>query len=194
MSPRRVLTVSFYQVFCLLGDGKSTGGSVWETLACTSCYNLNNLITIFDMNRIGHSDSMSVEHCIATRSVGKPLGNCSFVAVPSFCPFLLLHCNLTSLMTGGLMWWMAMTWRPYVMCSPRQLKWEASPGLWLLRSSRPEACQVFPSCEYSNHLFMEQSRQKEAVTRLMISLVNSVTGSNIQGCISHLTSLVNMSG
>ncbi|OBS80383.1 hypothetical protein A6R68_21409 [Neotoma lepida] len=53
-----------YRVFCLLGDGESTEGSVWEALAFASYYNLDNLVAIFDVNRIGHSGSMSVEHCI----------------------------------------------------------------------------------------------------------------------------------
>ncbi|XP_015841539.1 transketolase-like protein 1 [Peromyscus maniculatus bairdii] len=54
-----------YRVFCLLGDGESTEGSVWEALAFASYYNLDNLVAIFDVNRFGHTGSMSVEHCIA---------------------------------------------------------------------------------------------------------------------------------
>ncbi|EDL84992.1 rCG43880 [Rattus norvegicus] len=53
-----------YRVFCLLGDEESTEGSVWEAFAFASYYNLDNLMAIFDVNRIGHSSSMSVEHCV----------------------------------------------------------------------------------------------------------------------------------
>nr|XP_004672161.1 transketolase-like protein 1 isoform X2 [Jaculus jaculus] len=50
-----------YRVFCLLGEGESSGGSVWEALAFASYYNLDNLLVIFDVSRIGHCSS---EHCI----------------------------------------------------------------------------------------------------------------------------------
>ncbi|KAL6045404.1 hypothetical protein STEG23_020717, partial [Scotinomys teguina] len=54
-----------YRVFCLLSDGESTEGSVWEALAFASYYNLDNLVAIFEVNHIGYTGSMSVEHCIA---------------------------------------------------------------------------------------------------------------------------------
>ncbi|GAB1302888.1 Transketolase-like protein 1 [Apodemus speciosus] len=50
--------------FLSSGDEESTEGSVWEAFAFASYYNLDNLMAIFDVNRIGHSSSMSVEHCI----------------------------------------------------------------------------------------------------------------------------------
>nr|XP_060511741.1 transketolase-like protein 1 [Panthera onca] len=53
-----------YRVFCLLGDGESSEGSVWEALAFASHYNLDNLVAIFDVNRLGHSGALPVEHCV----------------------------------------------------------------------------------------------------------------------------------
>ncbi|XP_036127211.1 transketolase-like protein 1 isoform X2 [Molossus molossus] len=53
-----------YRVFCLLGDGESWEGSVWEALAFGSHYNLDNLMAIFDVNRLGHSGVLPIEHCI----------------------------------------------------------------------------------------------------------------------------------
>ncbi|XP_025789825.1 transketolase-like protein 1 isoform X1 [Puma concolor] len=53
-----------YRVFCLLGDGESSEGSVWEALAFASHYNLDNLVAIFDVNRLGHSGALSIEHCV----------------------------------------------------------------------------------------------------------------------------------
>jgi transketolase len=51
-------------VYCLLGDGESSEGSVWEALAFASYYNLDNLVVIFDMNHLGHGGSLPVEHSI----------------------------------------------------------------------------------------------------------------------------------
>ena len=42
---------SIPKVFVLLGDGEMTEGSVWEALELASCYHLNNLIGILDLNR-----------------------------------------------------------------------------------------------------------------------------------------------
>ncbi|XP_006739414.1 transketolase-like protein 1 [Leptonychotes weddellii] len=53
-----------YRVFCLMGDGESSEGSVWEALAFASHYNLDNLVAIFDVNRLGHSGALPLEHCI----------------------------------------------------------------------------------------------------------------------------------
>lgn len=36
-----------YRVFCLLGDGESSEGSVWEALAFASHYSLDNLVAVF---------------------------------------------------------------------------------------------------------------------------------------------------
>ncbi|XP_059013371.1 transketolase-like protein 1 [Mustela lutreola] len=53
-----------YRVFCLMGDGESSEGSVWEALAFASHYNLDNLVAVFDVNRLGHSGALPLEHCI----------------------------------------------------------------------------------------------------------------------------------
>ncbi|CAI9149853.1 unnamed protein product [Rangifer tarandus platyrhynchus] len=53
-----------YRVFCLVGDGESSGGSVWEALAFASHYSLDNLVAIFDVNRLTHSTTLPLEHSI----------------------------------------------------------------------------------------------------------------------------------
>ncbi|XP_016073063.1 PREDICTED: transketolase-like protein 2 [Miniopterus natalensis] len=51
-----------YRVFCLLGDGESSEGSVWEALAFASHYSLDNLVAVFDVNRLGQSGPTPLEH------------------------------------------------------------------------------------------------------------------------------------
>ncbi|KAL4693382.1 hypothetical protein H8957_002700 [Semnopithecus entellus] len=53
-----------YRVFCLMSDGESSEGSVWEAMAFASYYGLDNLVAIFDVNRLGHSGALPAEHCI----------------------------------------------------------------------------------------------------------------------------------
>ncbi|XP_023561137.1 transketolase-like protein 1 isoform X3 [Octodon degus] len=53
-----------YRVFCLLGDGESSEGSVWEALAFAAYYSLDNLVAIFDVNRLGHCGSFPLEHYV----------------------------------------------------------------------------------------------------------------------------------
>uniref|UniRef100_A0A8C3W5Q0 transketolase n=1 Tax=Catagonus wagneri TaxID=51154 RepID=A0A8C3W5Q0_9CETA len=53
-----------YRVFCLMGDGESSEGSVWEALAFASHYSLDNLVAVFDVNRLCHSGTLPLEHCI----------------------------------------------------------------------------------------------------------------------------------
>nr|XP_019592308.1 PREDICTED: transketolase-like protein 2 [Rhinolophus sinicus] len=52
-----------YRVFCLMGDGESSEGSVWEALAFASHYKLDNLVAVFDVNRLGQSGVAPLEHC-----------------------------------------------------------------------------------------------------------------------------------
>lgn len=52
----------FYRTFCLLGDGESAEGSVWEALNFSSFYNLDNLVVIFDINRLGQSGPACLQH------------------------------------------------------------------------------------------------------------------------------------
>lgn len=51
-----------YNVFCLLGDGESSEGSVWEALAFASYYKLDNFVAIFDVNRLGQSEPAPLQH------------------------------------------------------------------------------------------------------------------------------------
>ncbi|CAI5778857.1 Transketolase like 2 [Podarcis lilfordi] len=51
-----------YRVYCLLGDGESSEGSVWEGLAFGSQYQLDNLVAIFDVNRLGQSEAAPLRH------------------------------------------------------------------------------------------------------------------------------------
>lgn len=52
-----------YSVFCLVGDGEASEGSIWEALAFASHYNLENLVAIFDVNRLGQSGTAPLGHC-----------------------------------------------------------------------------------------------------------------------------------
>ncbi|XP_066285499.1 transketolase-like [Branchiostoma lanceolatum] len=51
-----------YRVYCMLGDGESAEGSVWEAMAWGSHYNLDNLVAIFDVNRLGQSEPTALQH------------------------------------------------------------------------------------------------------------------------------------
>ncbi|XP_024599878.1 transketolase-like protein 1 [Neophocaena asiaeorientalis asiaeorientalis] len=51
-----------YRVFCLIGDGESSEGSVWEAMAFASHYSLDNLVAIFDVNHLCHSSTQPLEH------------------------------------------------------------------------------------------------------------------------------------
>lgn len=51
-----------YRVFCILGDGEVSEGSVWEAMAFASYYQLHNLVAILDINRLGQSDPAPLQH------------------------------------------------------------------------------------------------------------------------------------
>ncbi|XP_066586109.1 transketolase-like protein 2 isoform X2 [Prorops nasuta] len=51
-----------YRTYCLVGDGESAEGSIWEALHFASYYNLDNLCVIFDINRLGQSEPTSLQH------------------------------------------------------------------------------------------------------------------------------------
>ncbi|CAB1432090.1 unnamed protein product [Pleuronectes platessa] len=53
---------SSYRVFCLLGDGEMSEGSVWEAMSFASHYKLDNLVAILDINRLGQSDAAPLQH------------------------------------------------------------------------------------------------------------------------------------
>jgi len=54
------------RTFCVIGDGESAEGSVWEALNFASFYNLGNLTVIVDVNRLGQSDPTLLEHDMST--------------------------------------------------------------------------------------------------------------------------------
>lgn len=51
-----------YRVYCLIGDGESAEGSIWEAFHFASYYSLDNLCVIFDVNRLGQSEPTSLQH------------------------------------------------------------------------------------------------------------------------------------
>jgi len=55
-----------YRTYCLIGDGESAEGSIWEALAFSSFYKLDNLVAIFDINRLGQSDPTPLQHDLET--------------------------------------------------------------------------------------------------------------------------------
>ncbi|CAH1979389.1 unnamed protein product [Acanthoscelides obtectus] len=55
-----------YRVYCLVGDGESAEGSIWESVHFASHYKLDNLVTIFDVNRLGQSEETSLGHDVET--------------------------------------------------------------------------------------------------------------------------------
>ncbi|EDO45420.1 predicted protein [Nematostella vectensis] len=55
-----------YRVFTLLGDGEAAEGAVWEAMHFAGYYKLDNLVAIFDVNRLGQSQPTSLEHDMET--------------------------------------------------------------------------------------------------------------------------------
>ncbi len=51
-----------YKTFVLLGDSEMSEGSVWEAIQIASYYNLNNLIGIIDVNRLGQRGETMYGH------------------------------------------------------------------------------------------------------------------------------------
>uniref|UniRef100_A0A6M2DPT6 transketolase n=1 Tax=Xenopsylla cheopis TaxID=163159 RepID=A0A6M2DPT6_XENCH len=51
-----------YRIYCLVGDGESAEGSVWESLHFAGYYKLDNFCVIFDVNRLGQSEATSLQH------------------------------------------------------------------------------------------------------------------------------------
>ncbi|XP_067005653.1 transketolase-like protein 2 [Anabrus simplex] len=50
-----------YTVYCIVGDGESTEGAIWEALNFASHYKLDNLCVIFDINRLGQSEATALQ-------------------------------------------------------------------------------------------------------------------------------------
>lgn len=55
-----------YRTYCIVGDGESAEGSVWESLHFAGYYKLDNLCVIFDINRLGQSEATSLQHKMDT--------------------------------------------------------------------------------------------------------------------------------
>jgi len=53
---------SSYRTYCLMGDGESMEGNVWEALNFAGVYRLDNLCAIIDINRLGQSDPAPLGH------------------------------------------------------------------------------------------------------------------------------------
>ncbi|MCX7992847.1 MAG: transketolase [Fimbriimonadales bacterium] len=54
------------KVYCLMGDGETAEGAVWEAAAFASYYNLSNLIALVDVNRQGQSQPTMLQHDVLT--------------------------------------------------------------------------------------------------------------------------------
>ena len=51
-----------YRTYVLLGDGECAEGSVWEAASLAGIHQLNNLVAIVDVNRLGQSQPTAFEH------------------------------------------------------------------------------------------------------------------------------------
>ena len=51
-----------YRTYVMIGDGESAEGSVWEAVNFASLYKLDNLVAIFDINRLGQSEPAPLQH------------------------------------------------------------------------------------------------------------------------------------
>jgi transketolase len=55
-----------YRVYCLLGDGESAEGAVWEAASFASHYKLDNLVGVVDVNSLGQSCHTQLAHDLNT--------------------------------------------------------------------------------------------------------------------------------
>src|SRR2546421_5482882 len=51
-----------YRTYVLLGDGECAEGSVWEAASLAGVHQLNNLIAVVDVNRLGQSQPTPFDH------------------------------------------------------------------------------------------------------------------------------------
>ena len=61
-----MVTVFSYRVYCIMGDGESAEGSIWEAASFAGHYKLDNLVAIFDVNRLGQSEPAALQHQVET--------------------------------------------------------------------------------------------------------------------------------
>lgn len=50
----------------MMGDGECSEGSVWEAMSFASYYQLDNLVAILDVNRLGQSEAAPLKHDMET--------------------------------------------------------------------------------------------------------------------------------
>merc|ERR1719348_655554 len=55
-----------YRTYCLMGDGESMEGNIWEALNFAGMYKLDNLCAIIDVNRLGQSEPAPLQHDMET--------------------------------------------------------------------------------------------------------------------------------
>ncbi|KAG5895769.1 hypothetical protein JTB14_001617 [Gonioctena quinquepunctata] len=55
-----------YRVYCLIGDGESAEGSIWESVIFAGHYKLDNLVLILDANRLGQTEATMLGHHLET--------------------------------------------------------------------------------------------------------------------------------
>jgi len=55
-----------YRTYCLMGDGESMEGNIWEAFNFAGFYKLDNLCAIIDINRLGQSDPAPLQHDMDT--------------------------------------------------------------------------------------------------------------------------------
>lgn len=53
-----------YRIYCLIGDGESAEGSIWEAIDFCCFYRLDNLCLIVDINRLGQTEETYLGHYI----------------------------------------------------------------------------------------------------------------------------------
>ena len=51
-----------YRTYVLLGDGECAEGAVWEAASLAGVHQLNNLIAVVDVNRLGQSQATALGH------------------------------------------------------------------------------------------------------------------------------------
>src|SRR5207248_4843101 len=51
-----------YRTYALLGDGECAEGAVWEAASLAGIHQLNNLVAVVDVNRLGQSQPTAFEH------------------------------------------------------------------------------------------------------------------------------------
>src|SRR5215470_2752315 len=54
-----------YRTYVLIGDGESAEGSIWEAANLAGVCNLNNLVAVVDVNRLGQSQETAFGHNLA---------------------------------------------------------------------------------------------------------------------------------